>query len=101
MDRRFCPFIARKCVGDACMLWGIESFRETLTGTERTEPGCLIVFQYQISRHGVVEQIRTQAGIDKVATELTEAGDRVLQAVAIGAARRALPHEADHADGHG
>lgn len=78
MDRKKCPFLGgKKCVGDACMFWGIETF--VRDGAERAEPGCLIVFNYQMVRFAAAEQGRVQASVDKVCNEVNRGFGRLNQ----------------------
>jgi hypothetical protein len=92
MDRKRCPFLlGEKCIGDECMFWGLESFENSQTRTERIEAGCLIVFQYQITRYAAGEHGRVQASVDKVATEVSSLGERTVLMAAALAHRRALP----------
>lgn len=94
MDRKFCPLIRGKCRGDACMFWGFEEFENTATGEKKTEPGCLIVFQHRLVRLGVVEQIRTQASHDKVASGVRD-GFRALVTVIENPSAVRLPDRRD------
>ena len=91
MDRKRCPFLlGEKCIGDECMFWGVESFEDSRTRTERLEAGCLLVFQYQITRYAAGEHARVQASVDKVATEVQGLGERSLVVAAATELRRRL-----------
>lgn len=75
MERRQCPFLGKRCLGAKCALW-MHYARED----GKVFEACTFVLGTLLQQQAVVEQIRTQAGVDKMATETREAGARVAAA---------------------
>ena len=88
MDQRLCPFLQKPCVGAQCALW-----MRYDRADGHTFEACTFVLSTVLQEQGVVEQIRTQASMDKTATEIQagfHTGARTLVALATAASRRAL-----------
>ena len=80
---RPCPLAKRRCPGHeaGCAFWVRETLTDAATRGTDTQDGCLLAWQYVMGHEVVVECVRTQAGLDKTATVLREAGTDVRMAL--------------------
>lgn len=84
---RPCPVMRKKCPGthEGCAFWLEFSVQNSANGSA-IRRGCLYAWQYVMANETVSETIRTQATLDKAATELraaTEAARGFFQAAAV------------------
>jgi hypothetical protein len=81
---RPCPVrLAEACPGNRqqCAWWLDEVLEKGATGAETAvQGGCGLLWLYAIQHEVRSEAIRTQAGLDKTATEVRQAGQAVRQA---------------------
>ena len=89
---RPCPVMKKKCPGtrDGCAFW-LEFSVQNAENASTIRRGCLYAWQYVMANEAVAETVRTQATLDKAATELraaTEAARGFFQAASIVARRR-------------
>jgi len=68
-----CPLIQKPCTEHGCVRWVHETWVESATGEAKAGFGCRDDFTYKLLKQMVVEQIRTQATGDKVATTIARA----------------------------
>jgi hypothetical protein len=68
---RPCPMMKKKCPGsrERCAFW-LEFSVQNASGESTIRRGCLFAWQYVMANEVVVETVRTQATVDKAATEL-------------------------------
>ena len=93
---RPCPLMKMKCPGtrQKCAFWVDEVLKNAATGADDLQSGCLMAWQYVIGHEIMLESVRTQAGMDKVATAAVESGAvvaRTLVQLAVGRAPAQLP----------
>lgn len=94
---RPCPILKEPCQGsrEHCAFW-LEFAVQNSQGGSAIRRGCLYAWHYVMANEAVVEAVRTQATLDKAATEMramTVAARGFFEAAALIAAKRqeALP----------
>lgn len=81
---KYCPLIKKKCISNKCMFW--VSFTNELKTTTET---CAVIMGVMLHSQVVVEQIRTQATLDKATNVIALSMDNLLS-LAETASKRAL-----------